>query len=49
MRDRSEYVVDMPSGIDVKLNQNESPFDLPDELKQELLDVYEQVEVNRYP
>ncbi|PSQ64595.1 MAG: histidinol-phosphate transaminase [Bacteroidetes bacterium QH_2_64_74] len=49
VRDRSEYVVDMPSGIDVKLNQNESPFDLPDELKQELLDVYEQVEVNRYP
>ena len=49
VRERSEYVVDMPSGIDVKLNQNESPFDLPDELKQELLDVYEQVELNRYP
>ena len=49
VRECSEYVVDMPSGIDVKLNQNESPFDLPDELKQELLDVYEQVEVNRYP
>jgi histidinol-phosphate aminotransferase len=49
VRDRSEYVVDMPSGIDVKLNQNESPFDLPEELKQELLEIYEQVEVNRYP
>ena len=49
VRERSEYVVDLPSGIDVKLNQNESPFDLPDELKQELLDVYEQVELNRYP
>ena len=44
VRERSEYVVDMPSGIDVKLNQNE-----PEELKQELLDVYEQVELNRYP
>jgi len=49
VRERSEYVVDMPSGIDVKLNQNESPFGLPEEIKQELLDVYEQVEVNRYP
>ena len=49
VRECSEYVVDMPSGIDVKLNQNESPFDLPEELKQELLEIYEQVEVNRYP
>ena len=49
VRERSEYVVDMPSGIDVKLNQNESPFDLPEALKEELLKVYEQVEVNRYP
>lgn len=49
VRERSEYVVDAPSGIDVKLNQNESPFDLPDALKEELLDVFEQVEFNRYP
>jgi len=49
VRERSEYVVDLPSGIDVKLNQNESPFDLPDALKEELLGIYEQVEVNRYP
>jgi histidinol-phosphate aminotransferase len=49
VRERSEYVVDMPSGIDVKLNQNESPFGLPEEIKEELLDVYEQVEMNRYP
>ena len=49
VRECSEYVVDIPSGIDVKLNQNESPFDLPEELKQELLEIYEQVEVNRYP
>jgi len=49
VRDRSEYVVDMPDGIDVKLNQNESPFDLPEDLKQELLDAHQQVEMNRYP
>lgn len=49
VRERSEYVVDAPNGIEVKLNQNESPFDLPDALKQELLDVFERVEFNRYP
>ena len=49
VRDRSEYVVDTPSGIDVKLNQNESPFDLPDPLKRDLLEALEQVEFNRYP
>lgn len=49
VRERSEYVVDQPSGIDVKLNQNESPFGLPQELKEELLDTFAQVELNRYP
>ena len=49
VRERSEYIVDMPEGIDVKLNQNESPFDLPEGLKQELLDAHTQVEMNRYP
>jgi histidinol-phosphate aminotransferase len=49
VRGESEYVVDQPSGIDVKLNQNESPFDLPQELKDELLDAFGQVEFNRYP
>ena len=49
VRDRSEYIVDMPAGIDVKLNQNESPFDLPAGLKQELLDAHQQVQMNRYP
>ena len=49
VRDRSESIVDMPEGIDVKLNQNESPFDLPAGLKQELLDAHAQVEMNRYP
>jgi len=49
VRDQSEYVVGAPSQAEVKLNQNESPFDLPSDLKDELLDAFEQVEFNRYP
>lgn len=49
VRDRSEYVVGTPPDIEVKLNQNESPFDLPDALKAELLDDFGQIEFNRYP
>ncbi|MFP4228154.1 MAG: histidinol-phosphate transaminase [Salinivenus sp.] len=49
VRSESEYVVDHPSGIDVKLNQNESPFDLPEDLREELLDAFGEVEFNRYP
>ncbi|RMH49222.1 MAG: histidinol-phosphate transaminase [Bacteroidetes bacterium] len=33
----------------VKLNQNESPFDLPADLKAELLDAFARVDFNRYP
>jgi len=49
VRNESEYVVGAPPDVDVKLNQNESPFDLPEELKKELLEVFEQVDFNRYP
>ena len=49
VRERSEYLVDTPPDIEVKLNQNESPYDLPDELKDELLDAFGEVEFNRYP
>ncbi len=49
VRNESEYVVGTPPDIEVKLNQNESPFDLPDELKDELLDGFSEVEFNRYP
>ncbi len=49
VRGESEYLVDAPSNPDVKLNQNESPFDLPEDLKEELLDAFAQVEFNRYP
>ncbi|PSQ97852.1 MAG: histidinol-phosphate transaminase [Bacteroidetes bacterium SW_9_63_38] len=49
VRERSEYVVDSPPDIEVKLNQNESPFDLPDDLKAELQEEVEDIEWNRYP
>jgi histidinol-phosphate aminotransferase len=49
VRNESEYVVDAPGAPDVKLNQNESPFDLPEDLKEELLEGFSQVEFNRYP
>ncbi len=49
VRDESEYVVDAPGTPEVKLNQNESPFDLPADLKEELMGVFEEVDFNRYP
>jgi histidinol-phosphate aminotransferase len=49
VRGESEYVVGTPPDIEVKLNQNESPYDLPEPLKEELLDVFAEVEFNRYP
>ena len=49
VREESEYVVGSPPDIDVKLNQNESPFDLPEDVKEELLDTLSEVEFNRYP
>jgi histidinol-phosphate aminotransferase len=49
VRNESEYLVDAPGPPDVKLNQNESPFDLPDDLKEELLQSFSEVKFNRYP
>jgi histidinol-phosphate aminotransferase len=49
VREQSEYIVDTPPDIEVKLNQNESPYDLPDDLKAELLDAFGEVAFNRYP
>lgn len=33
----------------IKLNQNENPYDIPPELKQEILDVFKKEAWNRYP
>ena len=49
VRSENEYVVGAPPQARVKLNQNESPFDLPDALKDELLQAVTQIEMNRYP
>ncbi len=43
------YRVGGPSRAAVKLNQNESPFDLPRDLKQELLSRFLEEPFNRYP
>ncbi len=45
----SPYVVGGVENPPVKLNQNESPYDLPEDLKEELLDVYRAIPFNRYP
>ncbi len=49
IREEKPYLVSTPPGIDVKLNQNESPFDLPDDLKGELLERFRGIPFNRYP
>ncbi len=43
------YHVGGPPRASVKLNQNESPFDLPDDLKRELIERYWREPFNRYP
>ncbi|GAB5520561.1 MAG: histidinol-phosphate transaminase [Rhodothermales bacterium] len=43
------YLVGLIPDLRVKLNQNESPYGLPDDLKRELLESFMDVEVNRYP
>lgn len=49
VRDRKAYIVDAPDNAPVKLNQNESPFDLPPELKAEIIEAISDIEFNRYP
>jgi histidinol-phosphate aminotransferase len=49
VRRQQPYLVGHPPDVDVKLNQNESPFDLPDALKEELLAEFRDISLNRYP
>ena len=49
VRDRKPYIVGAPEDADVKLNQNESPYDLPADLKREIADRVMQIPFNRYP
>ena len=49
VREQHPYLVGSPPDVQVKLNQNESPFDLPAEIKDELMEAFRQVAFNRYP
>ena len=49
VRSQRPYLVGGISEPDVKLNQNESPFDLPADLKKSLLDRFFEIPFNRYP
>ena len=49
VREESPYVVDQPPEVDVKLNQNESPYDLPPEIKEDLAERLRETPLNRYP
>ncbi len=49
VRREKAYRVALPPDVSVKLNQNESPFDLPEELKRELAERLRGIPFNRYP
>ncbi len=50
VRKQRPYKVGVPTGdISVKLNQNESPFDLPESLKDAVFAGWKEIAFNRYP
>ena len=49
VRARLPYLVGRPEATIVKLNQNESPYDLPPEVKEEVLREFARIPFNRYP
>lgn len=50
VREQRPYKVGVPTGdISVKLNQNESPFDLPEALKDAVFADWKEIAFNRYP
>lgn len=49
VRSRSAYIVGGIENPPVKLNQNESPYDLPEEIKTEVLERIREIPFNRYP
>ncbi len=48
VRSAHPYIVGGPEKPAAKLNQNESPFDLPEDLKRELLETFFAIPFNRY-
>lgn len=49
VRQGKPYVVGAPPEASIKLNQNESPWDLPETLKRALLEAFLTLPFNRYP
>ena len=49
IRAERPYLVGTAPEVRVKLNQNESPLDLPEDLKRELVEEFFQTPFNRYP
>lgn len=49
VRDARPYLVGSPSGIQVKLNQNENPDNIPDSLRGKLQELLSTIDLNRYP
>jgi histidinol-phosphate aminotransferase len=49
IRNERPYLVGGPETQPVKLNQNESPYDLPSELKAEVIERFLEIPANRYP
>ncbi|MEX0747892.1 MAG: histidinol-phosphate transaminase [Rhodothermales bacterium] len=49
MRGQKPYVVGGIENPAIKLNQNESPYDLPSEIKREVLEAIAKIPFNRYP
>jgi histidinol-phosphate aminotransferase len=49
VRAQRPYHVGTAPNVEVKLNQNESPLDLPEDLKRELLEEFFHTPFNRYP
>ena len=49
IRAEKPYIVGSGPEPEVKLNQNESPYDLPSELKSELVERFLSIPLNRYP
>ncbi len=49
VRQVDTYRVGGPRNLSIKLNQNESPFELPEELKRSILERFLEIPWNRYP
>ena len=49
IRDERAYRVPTTLDVDAKVDQNESPYDLPDEIKRAALDAFAATPWNRYP